>query len=62
MQFKATPCIFIITGGGANAVYSSHWLSAESTMLASQDVSGFSDVNDNEVTSSGLTQFLFLFA
>jgi calcium/calmodulin-dependent serine protein kinase len=34
------------------AVYSAHWLTAESTMLACQD-GGFNDVNDNEITSSG---------
>jgi len=35
-----------------DAVYSPHWLTADSSLLASQQ-DGFADVNDNEVTSSG---------
>lgn len=33
-------------------MYSPHWLTADSLLLAGQD-QGFADVNDNEVTSSG---------
>lgn len=35
-----------------DAVYSPHWLTADSALLAGQHQS-FADVNDNEVTSSG---------
>ena len=35
-----------------DAVYSPRWLTADSSLLAGQQL-GFADVNDNEITSSG---------
>jgi len=35
-----------------DAVYSPHWLTADSSLLAGEHL-GFADVNDNEVTSTG---------
>jgi len=35
-----------------DAVYSPHWLTADSSLLTGQN-EGFADVNDNEITSSG---------
>ena len=42
-----------------DAVYSPHWLTADSSLLAGQH-HGYADVNDNEVTSSGRCLLLLL--